>query len=70
MAIFIPHIKGCEKNSNIYTWIKILENFKKVFTFLIRFDITYIVYVNKNKMNRGRGNGKTIKNFFQIFRTR
>ena len=22
MAIFIPHIKGCEENGNIYTWIK------------------------------------------------
>ena len=22
MAIFIPHIKGCEANGNIYTWIK------------------------------------------------
>lgn len=27
MAIFIPHIKGCEENGNIYTWIKWQERF-------------------------------------------
>ena len=51
MAIFIPHIKGCEKNSNIYTWIKWPENG----------GITPLIYWNTiNNFNDAKGLGNII----------